>query len=84
MASLKSMGASMAEDFVSMAQDKSSLPNNINEIKEVLIRFFGELKKVGAEFGYRTVLEILRFVSVVNKIEPGYNTSEIIDAAIST
>jgi 5-methylcytosine-specific restriction enzyme B len=79
---LKGLGASMAEDFVSLAKDKSLLPNEIGEIKEVLMRFFGELKKIGAEFGYRTVSEILRFVSVVNKIEPGYNTSEIIDAAI--
>jgi 5-methylcytosine-specific restriction protein B len=48
----------------------------------VLITFFSELKKVGAEFGFRTASEILRFVAVINKIEPHYSLSEIMDAAI--
>lgn len=82
MTNLKSAGASMAECFVSMAREKSYLPKELGETKDVLITFFTELQKVGAEFGYRTASEILRFVSVVNRIDPTYNTSQTIDAAV--
>ncbi len=44
--------------------------------------FFSELKKTGAEFGYRSASEILRFAAVVNKIESTWRISDIIDAAI--
>jgi 5-methylcytosine-specific restriction protein B len=44
--------------------------------------FFGELKKTGAEFGYRSASEIIRFAAVVNMIEPSWTTTDIIDAAI--
>ena len=44
--------------------------------------FFEELKKIGAEFGYRTASEIRRFAAIINKIEPSWTITEIIDVAI--
>jgi 5-methylcytosine-specific restriction protein B len=46
------------------------------------MNFFLELKKTGAEFGYRSASEILRFAAVVNKIETTWSMTQIIDAAI--
>ena len=46
------------------------------------MKFFSELKKVGAEFGYRSASEIMRFSSIINLIEPACETSAIIDASI--
>ncbi|HRG07880.1 MAG TPA: hypothetical protein PLJ08_04830 [Cyclobacteriaceae bacterium] len=47
-----------------------------------MLKFFVELKKSGAEFGYRSASEINRFVAVVNKLEPGWSQAQIMDAAI--
>ena len=52
------------------------------ELNKSLMSFFSELKKTGAEFGYRSASEILRFAAVVNKIETTWNMTDIIDAAI--
>lgn len=79
---LEALGAPMAQDFVNIAKDNALKARNVDELNDALINFFSELKKTGAEFGYRTASEILRFTAVVNKIEPGWTTSEIIDSAI--
>jgi 5-methylcytosine-specific restriction protein B len=51
----------MAADFVHMAGEKVA-PSTI--ANETLNRFFIQLKKVNAEFGYRTATEIGRFISL--------------------
>ena len=51
--------ADMAVDFVNKA--KSQVEKD-EKNKEVLLSFFKELKKVNAEFGYRTVNEISRYL----------------------
>ena len=51
--------ADMAEDFVDKAQSQISKDDRQ---KDVLLLFFNELKKVNAEFGYRTVNEISRYI----------------------
>ena len=51
--------ANMAVDFVNKAN--SQVPKN-EKNKDVLLSFFKELKKVNAEFGYRTVNEISRYL----------------------
>ncbi len=51
--------ADMAVDFVNKA--KSQVAKD-EKNKEVLLSFFKELKKVNAEFGYRTVNEISRYL----------------------
>jgi len=79
---LERNGADMAINFVEIAKDDSLKAKDIGELKDVLIKFFSELKSIGAEFGYRSASEIVRFAAVVNKIEPSWNTSVILDAAI--
>ena len=51
--------ADMAKDFVNKAKSQIQIDNN--DEKTVLLSFFTELKKVNAEFGYRTVNEISRY-----------------------
>ncbi len=82
MDALKAQGASMAADFVHKAIDKSLVTPDTDLINKALLAFFTELKKSGAEFGYRSASEILRFAAVASTIEPNWKPEEIIDAAI--
>jgi len=79
---LESLGVSMAASFIQIAKDDMLQPENTSELNTTLMNFFNELKKTGAEFGYRSASEILRFTAVVNKIEPSWTLTDIIDAAI--
>jgi len=79
---IEGLGATMAGSFVEIAKDDGLKANDTEELNNSLISFFSELKKTGAEFGYRSASEILRFAAVVNKIEPTWSMAEIIDAAI--
>jgi len=79
---LKSLGADMSESFVKIAKDKT-FRTKISDILETeLLSFFTELKRTGAEFGFRSASEILRFAAVINTIEPGWSLTEIMDASI--
>jgi len=75
-------GTNHATTFIKIARDFKLVPANTDEIKSSLMSFFTELKKIGAEFGYRSAAEILRFVAVVNKVEPTWSIDEIIDSAV--
>jgi 5-methylcytosine-specific restriction enzyme B len=79
---LKSAGAGMAESFTQIATKETTEQRSIPEINSALLKFFKELKKAGAEYGYRSASEIMRFAVVVNKIEPAFSNTEIIDAAV--
>ncbi len=55
------------------------------EIKDVLLSFFDELKKVGAEFGYRTVKDMNRFIALATQYDDTQaplTKDDILDAAI--
>ena len=52
------------------------------ELNKTLMNFFAELKKTGAEFGYRSASEIIRFAAVANKLDKDWKQNEIIDSAI--
>jgi len=80
--SLNAGGASMGASFIEIASDKSLTPKNKNELNDELLKFFIELKKSGAEFGYRSASEINRFAAVVNIIEPAWEPWQVMDAAI--
>jgi len=75
-------GANMAESFVQIAKDNTLKTKDEDVLQRALLSFFTELKKTGAEFGYRSASEIMRFAGVVNAIEPKWTTTEIIDVAI--
>jgi len=79
---LMGLGSLMASSFVEIAKDHLVETNGSNELNDSLMNFFSELKKVGAEFGYRSAAEIRRFAVLVNKIDPLWTLSDIIDACI--
>lgn len=79
---LNAKGISMADDFLVKARNKFD-PSKLEEsLKEDLLNFFIELKKVGSEFGYRTASEILRFINVAKDINSDWSEEEILDIAI--
>jgi len=80
--SLANGGENVGRSFVRIANDKSLVATNEKELKTTLVAFFNELKKTGAEFGYRTASEILRFTAIINHISPDWTIAQIIDAAI--
>ena len=71
--------ANMAVDFVTKA--KSQVEKD-EKNKDVLLSFFKELKEVNAEFGYRTVNEISRYLYFNDDDENGIKGDEAIDTAI--
>lgn len=74
------MCANMGQDFV----EKSSVKNleNSELVQKTLISFFKVLKKVNAEFGYRSAIEIYRFIANAKACAEGMTEDEILDAAI--
>ena len=72
----------MGNSFVQIAKDKTK--SNPEELRDALHEFFIELKKIGAEFGYRTASEIQTLFSKIDAVNPDYTskTNEKIDIAI--
>lgn len=79
---LLSKGADMAESFLEMAENKSFEEIKKDEINKTLLKFFGELKKTGAEFGYRSGTEILRLIQQLTIIDPDLTNESKLDIAI--
>lgn len=82
MDALTGKGAGMAKSFLEMAASKSDKTEDINQIKEELVKFFGELKKSGAEFGYRSASEILRLIYHLTALDNKLTINQKIDIAI--
>ncbi len=82
MDALKAQGAGMGADFVRIATDKTLATAETEAINTALLNFFTELKKSGAEFGYRSASEIIRFAAVASTVEPAWGVDEVIDAAV--
>lgn len=76
---LESKGTSMAKTFLKIAADHAIEKDD--EYTDVLLKFFNELKKVGAEFGYRTAVEMLLLIKKLNVVS-SIPKNEIIDIAI--
>ncbi|MEG2508448.1 MAG: hypothetical protein RSA74_03295, partial [Chryseobacterium sp.] len=76
---LESEGASMAKNFLEIASDNAIEKDD--EYSDVLVKFFNELKKVGAEFGYRTAVEMLLLIKKLNTIST-ISKNESIDIAV--
>lgn len=72
--------ADMAVDFVEKAKSHIKIENG--EEKEILLSFFKELKQVNAEFGYRTVNEICRYLHYAGEEKDGLQKENAIDTAI--
>ncbi len=72
-------GASMAQHFLALAKD-----NQIEQDKiytETFVKFFNELKKIGAEFGYRTAIEMLLLIKKLNTVGE-FTKEQCIDIAL--
>ncbi len=79
---LKGDGATMGPSFVALANNHTLATRDATGINIVLLNFFTELKKTGAEFGYRSATEIIRLSAVINHIAPDWDKDKIIDVAI--
>ena len=78
-----SKAANMAASFVEIAS-KNDLEKDVLAV-ETLKKFFGELKNVNAEFGYRSATEIFRFICQAKNNDDTavkITDNEILDAAI--
>ena len=75
---LKAQGANMSDGFMAMALQKTD--KNLKESEADLILFFSELKKSGAEFGYRTASEIGRLMYMLKEL--GESGDNLLDIAI--
>jgi len=86
MEALRAKGAGMATDFVRIAKGITPESPQKNNVNKVLVSFFEELNKVGAEFGYRTAVEIHRLTALLYKLTEDdgkvWEADQIIDAAI--
>ncbi len=79
---LTGKGAGMAKSFLEMAATRDFATADIAEINKALIQFFSELKKTGAEFGYRSATEILRLIQQLSVLDDALTTNQKIDIAI--
>jgi len=79
---LEKQGANMAKSFVKISRTGINKDYNPTEINEILVDFFKELKKTGAEFGYRSAGEIFRLIGFLGKINAKFTTNDKIDIAI--
>ena len=75
---LKSQGANMSESFMSIALQESD--KNLKPVAADLKLFFSELKKSGAEFGFRTAGEIGRLMYMLKEL--GETGDTLLDIAI--
>ncbi len=70
------MGKNFVERATSKEIEKSDFANN------TLVAFFKELKKVNAEFGYRTATEIYRFIANAKICAEDMQEEDLLDASI--
>ena len=78
-----SKAADMGENFVKLAKVKDFVLDN--DAANTLNKFFKELKKVNAEFGYRSATEIFRFICQAQKnddTDEKLSNEDILDSAI--
>ena len=82
MKALFGKGIYMSQNFIDLSNNKSFTTKDRDEINKTLLKFFGELQKTGAEFGYRSATEILRLINQLDALDNKITTSEKIDIAI--
>jgi hypothetical protein len=82
MIKLSGHGSPMAIDFLKLAHNKTFVDTNSTRINKTLVGFFEQLKKAGAEFGYRNATEIIRLINQISIINPILTLNEKLDIAI--
>ncbi len=81
---INGLGSSMGKAFVELAKAEISDFSDTDDLNNVLVEFFKELKKTGAEFGYRTASDIFRYTLIFKKLTQGaqWVLVDIVDSAI--
>ena len=79
---LKTKGAPMAQSFLSLAENKSFEVHDAEDTNKILVNFFEQLKKAGAEFGYRSASEIIRLMNQLSVIDSDISIDTKLDIAI--
>lgn len=82
MKALTAGGAGMAKSFLDMAANKSFATTTSAIVNNRLLDFFKELKKAGAEFGYRSATEMLHLMNNLAVLDQAIGTHEQLDIAI--
>ena len=77
---LKGQGAKMDQSFLEISRNKKA--GFDENLKTTLLKFFNELKKTGAEFGYRTASEISTLYYQLQTIDDSLTEDEKLDIAI--
>jgi 5-methylcytosine-specific restriction protein B len=76
-------GQNMAENFIKITQNRKTDTSTGNtKVHVILNKFFVELQKVGAEFGYRSASEIELLIQRLGEISTSMTLNEKIDIAI--
>lgn len=79
---LVAKGAEMGKSFLELAGSKAASAIERETIDTELLRFFSELKKTGAEFGYRSATEILHLIHQLGVLDASLTTRHKLDVAI--
>jgi 5-methylcytosine-specific restriction protein B len=79
---LKMKGAPMAQSFLKMAEKREFETQDLTGIHNTLVIFFEQLKKTGAEFGYRSATEIIRLINQLTVIGIDLSPEEKLDIAM--
>ncbi|MEH0157352.1 hypothetical protein V6R21_24785 [Limibacter armeniacum] len=79
---LKSEGVSMVTSFLKLSMNRRFNNQDLSDTYKVFVDFFGELKKVGAEFGYRTASEMILLINQLTVVDTKLKESEKIDIAV--
>ena len=82
MDALTGKGSGMAKSFLEMSASKEFASADSEAVNAALVLFFSELKKTGAEFGYRSATEIVRLIHRLNILDNSLTTNQKIDIAI--
>ena len=82
MEALTGKGDFLAKSFMTIATKPIESPEELDEIKDTLIVFFDALKKIGAEFGYRSALEIVKLIQHLSTLDNNLSTQAKVDMAI--
>ncbi len=73
-------GAAMSESFLSIASENNIEKND--DLVNELASFFKQLQPLGAEFGYRSAIEIMQLVTKLKLLEPSITDDDCLDIAI--
>lgn len=82
LSALVAKGAGMGKSFLQLAGSKAASAIDRETIDTELLRFFSELKKTGAEFGYRSATEILHLIHQLGVLDASLTTRQKLDVAI--